>query len=260
MIDIEKAKEEFLKYTANYDHHSDKIERKEKHSLRVVERSTMIAKYLNLNEEDTLLAELIGLLHDIGRFEQVRRFNTFSDQKSGVNHGELGAEILFKNGMIRKFVEEDKYDEIIRKAIINHNRTHIEPDLNERELLFANIIRDADKADIMYIIATDDIYKDNTPDDFNTGAITEELMKQFLDDGYLDYKLIQTRGDDVLTIYAMMADINYPVTADYILKEKFVDIFTQKIYDQYTNPEFFKDIEVCHKVSYDRLKKIAERQ
>jgi hypothetical protein len=58
----------------------------------------------------------------------------------------------------------------------------------------------------------------------------------------------------------MMADINYPVTADYILKEKFVDIFTQKIYDQYTNPEFFKDIEVCHKVSYDRLKKIAERQ
>jgi hypothetical protein len=162
--------------------------------------------------------------------------------------------------MIRKFVEEDKYDEIIRKAIINHNRTHIEPDLNERELLFANIIRDADKADIMYIIATDDIYKDNTPDDFNTGAITEELMKQFLDDGYLDYKLIQTRGDDVLTIYAMMADINYPVTADYILKEKFVDIFTQKIYDQYTNPEFFKDIEVCHKVSYDRLKKIAERQ
>ena len=83
MIDIEKAKEEFLKYTANYDHHSEKIERKEKHSLRVVERSTMIANYLKLNEEDRLLAELIGLLHDIGRFEQVRRFNTFSDVKSG---------------------------------------------------------------------------------------------------------------------------------------------------------------------------------
>lgn len=260
MIDIEKAKEEFLKYTANYDHHSDKIERKEKHSLRVVERSTMIANYLNLNEEDRLLAELIGLLHDIGRFEQVRRYNTFSDQKSGVNHGELGAEILFKDGMIRKFVEEDKYDEIIRKAIINHNRTHIEADLNERELLFANIIRDADKADIMYIIATDDIYKDSTPDDYNTGAITEELMKQFLDDGYLDYKLIQKRSDDILTIYAMLADVHYPVTAEYILNEKFVDIFTQKIYDQYKNPDFFKDIEVCHKVSYDRLKNIAGRQ
>ena len=108
MIDIEKAKEEFLKYTANYDHHSDKIVRKENHSLRVVERSDMIADYLKLNEEDRQLAELIGLLHDIGRFEQVRRYNTYSDQKSGVNHGELGAEILFKDGLIRRFVEEDK--------------------------------------------------------------------------------------------------------------------------------------------------------
>ena len=260
MIDIEKAKEEFLKYTANYDHHSDKIERKEKHSLRVVERSTMIANYLKLNEEDRLLAELIGLLHDIGRFEQVKRANTFSDVKSGINHGELGAEILFKEGLIRRFVEEDTYDEIIRKAIVNHNRTYIEPGLSERELLFAHIIRDADKADIMYIIATDDIYKDSTEDDYNTGAITAELMKQFLGDGYLDYKLIQSRGDDILTVYAMLADVQYPVTAEYILNEKFVDIFTQRIYDSYHNPAFIRDIEVCHKVSYDRLKKIAEKQ
>lgn len=257
MIDIEKAKEEFLKYTANYDHHSDKIERKEKHSLRVVERSTMIANYLKLNEEDRLLAELIGLLHDIGRFEQVRRFNTFSDVKSGVNHGELGAEILFKDGLIRKFVEEEKYDEIIRRAIINHNKTYIDTDLSERELLFTKIIRDADKADIMYIIATEDIYKDNSEEDYNTGHITEELMKQFLKDGYLDYKLIQSKSDDILTSYAMLANVYYPVTAEYILNGKFIDIYTQKIYDRYKNPEFFSDVEVCHKVSYDRLKKIA---
>lgn len=260
MIDLEKAKEEFLKYTAGYDHHSDKIVRKENHSLRVVERSRMIAEYLKLNEEDTQLAELIGLLHDIGRFEQVKRYNTYSDQKSGVNHGMLGAEILFEDGLIRRFIEEDKYDEIIRKAIINHNRTHTDPDLNERELLFAKIIRDADKADIMYIIATDDIYKDNSEDDYNTGAITEELMRQFLDDGYLDYSLIASRSDDILTCFAMIADINYPVTAKYILDEKLIDIYTQMIKDRYHNPAFMEDIEVCHKVSYDRLKKIAARQ
>lgn len=257
MIDIEKAKEEFLKYTANYDHHSDKIERKEKHSLRVVERSTMIANYLKLNEEDRLLAELIGLLHDIGRFEQVKRFDTFSDKKSGINHGEFGAEILFKDGLIRRFVEEDKYDEIIRRAIINHNKTYIDTDLNERELLFTKIIRDADKADILYIIATEDIYKDNTLEEYNTGHITEELMKQFLQDGYLDYKLIQSKSDEILTYYAYPANVYFSVTAEYILNEKLLDIYTQKIYDKYTNPEFVDDIEVCHKVSYDRLKKIA---
>jgi putative nucleotidyltransferase with HDIG domain len=260
MIDLEKAKEEFLKYTAGYDHHSDKIVRKENHSLRVIERSRMIAEYLKLNEEDTQLAELIGLLHDIGRFEQVRRYNTYSDQKSGVNHGMLGAEILFEDGLIRRFIEEDKYDEIIRKAIINHNRTHTDPDLNERELLFAKIIRDADKADIMYILASEDLDKNNTPEEYNTGAITKELMKQFLDDGYLDYTLIESKGDEILTHFAMTGDINYPVTAKYVLEEKLIDIYAQVIKDKYTNPDFIRDIEVCHKVSYDRLKKIAERQ
>ncbi len=259
MIDIEKAKEEFLKYTANYDHHSYKIETKEEHSLRVVERSTMIANYLQLNEEDRLLAELIGLLHDIGRFEQVRRFNTFSDQKSGINHGELGAEILFKDGLIRRFVEEDKYDEIIRRAIINHNKTYIDTDLNERELLFTKIIRDADKADIMYIAATEDMDKEYTDEDYNSGAIREELMKQFLKDGFLDYSFIKTTSDHLLTYYAMLSNIQYPVTAEYILDRKLGDIFTQRIYDKFKNPALIRDIEVCHKVSYDRLKKVAGR-
>ena len=47
---------------------------------------------LNLEKEDIKLAELIGLLHDIGRFEQLKRFNTFVDKKS-INHGEFGGEI-----------------------------------------------------------------------------------------------------------------------------------------------------------------------
>lgn len=260
MIDIEKAKEEFLKYTANYDHNTYKIEKKEEHSLRVVEKSTIIANYLKLNDEDRLLAELIGLLHDIGRFEQVRRYNTFSDQKSGVNHGELGAEILFKDGLIRRFIAEDKYDEIIRKAIVNHNRTYIDKDLTERELLFAKIIRDADKADIMYIAATENMDKEYTEEDYKSGAITEELMAQFLKDGFLDYNFIKTTSDHLLTFYAMMSSVQYPVTAEYILDGKLGDIFTQRIYDKFTNPELIRDIEVCHKVSYDRLKKIAARQ
>ena len=52
--------------------------------------------------------------------------------------------------MIRKFIEPSKYDEIIRKDIINHNKFAIEEGLTEEELLFAKLIRDADKIDIIY--------------------------------------------------------------------------------------------------------------
>ena len=51
---------------------------------------------------------------------------------------------------IRKYIENDKYDEIIRKAIKNHNKFEIEKRLTEKELIFAKIIRDADKIDIIY--------------------------------------------------------------------------------------------------------------
>ena len=115
MIDLDKAKKEFEKYVKPYDIQNAKISRKIAHSYRVVEVSEQIAKSLNLTEEDIELAKLIGLLHDIGRFEQIRIYDTFSD-KDSIDHANLGVKILFEDGLIRNFIEENKYDEIIYKA------------------------------------------------------------------------------------------------------------------------------------------------
>lgn len=35
------------------------------------------AEGLKLSEEDCKLAQVIGLLHDIGRFEQLKRYDSF---------------------------------------------------------------------------------------------------------------------------------------------------------------------------------------
>ena len=61
---------------------------------------------LNLSEEDILLAELIGLLHDIGRFEQIKNYHTFLDKES-IDHAEYGNKILFEDDLIRNFITED---------------------------------------------------------------------------------------------------------------------------------------------------------
>ena len=53
------------------------------------------------------------MLHDIARFEQVKRYHTFVDRNS-VNHGELGVKILFEEGLIRNFIEE--YNKIYEKV------------------------------------------------------------------------------------------------------------------------------------------------
>ena len=152
-IDIEKAKQAFKEYVKNYDQEDKQVKLKIEHIERVSQLARNMAEKLKLSEEDIALAELIGLLHDIGRFEQIRIYHTFIDKKS-INHGELGAKVLFEEGLIRKFIETDEFDEIIRLSIINHNRDDIEEDLTERQLLHAKLIRDADRTDIFYILIT----------------------------------------------------------------------------------------------------------
>ena len=55
--------------------------------------------------------------------------------------------MLFEKCMIRKFIEDNQYDGIIKKAIENHSKLKIEENLDERTLLHSKIIRDADKID-----------------------------------------------------------------------------------------------------------------
>ena len=149
MIDLEKCKKEFLKYTEKFDFEKEGIKRKQLHSLRVMEECKKVAKALKLNKEEIELAELIGLLHDIGRFEQYNRENEQCNEML-LDHANLGVEILVKDDYIKKYIDDKYYIPIILKAIKNHNKLKIEDDLNEEELLYAKIIRDADKLDIFY--------------------------------------------------------------------------------------------------------------
>ena len=130
MIDIKKAEIAFNEYVKPYDITNGKIELKIKHTYRTVEVAKKIAKDLNLNEEQSLLAQLISLLHDIGRFEQVRIYNTFRD-KDSIDHADLGVKILFEDGEIRKFIDDTKYDNIIYKAIKNHEVLKITKEENK---------------------------------------------------------------------------------------------------------------------------------
>ena len=134
MIDKKKALKAFKDYVENYNPDDEKIKLKIEHIQRVSKVAEKIAKSENLLDEDVELAWLIGLLHDIGRFEQIRLYNTFNDGKS-INHAEMGIKILFEEGHIKEFIDDRKYDDLIKKAILNHNRAKIEPELNEKELL-----------------------------------------------------------------------------------------------------------------------------
>ena len=91
---LEKVKEAFDKYTNNYDMTNKNIRLKYEHSYAVMDLMGELAFRLNLDKEKIELAKIIGLLHDIGRFEQLKEYNSFSDDN--IDHGDYGADYLNK--------------------------------------------------------------------------------------------------------------------------------------------------------------------
>ena len=82
VIDRKKVLNNFAEYTNAYNISDSKIKLKVEHTYRVAGLCDRIARSLKLSAYDTDLAWLIGILHDVGRFEQIRRFGTFSDADS----------------------------------------------------------------------------------------------------------------------------------------------------------------------------------
>ena len=248
MIDINNSKRVFKEYVSNYNLQDGKIALKVAHILRVSELSKKIATSLNLSEEDIKLAELIGLLHDIGRFEQVRKYNTFID-KISINHGEYGAKILFEDNLIEKFNVDEKYYKIIKTAILNHNRSKIEDNLTEQELLHSKIIRDADKLDCFYVLLTDDIK--NT---YGCSAedMQNEIIREFKEDHMIDYKKRATYGDIWISHMAYVFDFYYKSSYIVIKEKDYLNKLTQKM--NFKNPHTIQMAQELLQIANDYIK------
>ena len=154
VFDREKAKETFHAYTASFDLQEDRILSKVKHTMRVACFCERIAESLHMNRQEVDFCWYLGLLHDIGRFEQVKRFGTFLDSAS-VDHAEFGADLLFREGLIASFPQAglpSGWREMAETAIRQHNKLRIQEGVSERLLCFCQVLRDADKTDIFRVV------------------------------------------------------------------------------------------------------------
>ena len=121
------------------------------HTRNVCRLADIIARDSGLEPQVIKLAGAAALLHDFGRFEQIKRYNTFSDAHS-VNHGELGAELLTNMGFPGDFTADERRS--IIAAVRHHNAVRLPEELDATTRLITNIVRDADKLDIVEIVLT----------------------------------------------------------------------------------------------------------
>ena len=223
--------EEFTDYVSQYDMDDYDIKYKYHHSIRVEKICVALAELLKFNREDTYIIKTIGLLHDIGRFEQLKLTNSYSDKE--FDHGDYGAMILFKEGLIERFNVDSRYYDIMEFAIINHNKYKIEDTTDTRKLMFAKIIRDADKIDIFEAYTYLKAYNITNIDD----EVTNEVAIQFKKQESVNRKIRKTKADLLLSVISFVFDINYKESLKIIDEQKYLD----ELYNQIDNKERFKE-------------------
>lgn len=140
------------------------------HTDRVCANMRWLADELDLPAGDRWIAAAIGLLHDLGRFEQFRQYRTFDDRRS-VNHAALGVDVLIRTGMLQDL--PDREARLIIDAVRLHNAPRLPSHRSPAGTRFMRMIRDADKLDIWKVFA--DIYHDGRPLD---PAIVQHLPDQ----------------------------------------------------------------------------------
>lgn len=226
-----KSRDENLKSNA---------ELKENHSRRVCEEILNIGRHLGLGINEMRMAEIIALLHDVGRFEQYARYQTFVDARS-VNHAELGVKILKENKVLKELDEQTR--ELALRAILVHNLAHL-PEMEEENcLFFSRLLRDADKLDIWRVVI-DYYYRSNPernavieyglPD---TPGISKEVYQDLMEERIVSIEHLHNLSDFKLLQVGWIYDINFQPTYEAILHRKYLDKLRKSLPD---SPEINK--------------------
>ena len=243
----------FEKYVSNYNLNDPNIYLKYKHTGKVAENCERIAKSLNLPMKDIDLAWEIGMLHDIGRFEQLRRFDTFIDTES-IDHAEFGADLLFKDGLIEKFDDEKENYELLEKAVRLHSLYRLPDDLSDRELLFCQVIRDADKIDIYranYETGLHVIYH-VTKEELLNSEITPEVYQVFCEERAIPRNIRKTIADNLVGHIALTFELVYPESKSMAIEQGYLKKLLET---EFVNPE---TIELMKQIS-QRMRRFTEK-
>ena len=177
---------------------SPMMELKRIHTAFVVRNAKEIAAGEGFDPETAEVCEAAALLHDTGRYEQLKRYNTFRDSDS-VDHAVFSHDIVKARG----WLDGEPHADAILKAVLYHNRRDLPEGLDPLTLAAAHCTRDSDKLDIFRVLehqlATTDWRHDNKAfwDLPILAQPSPEVVAAIRDNRPVDYQYIRTLADFV---------------------------------------------------------------
>lgn len=210
----------FHDYAEQYSNEDEQcrhvVAQKKYHSLQVADVIVQIGIKLSLDRKDLYLAKIIGLLHDVGRFEQFKRFRTLFDRNS-VDHGRLGVASIEKSGILNVLSQDAQ--QLLIKPILYHNQARIPKEATRKILLLSRLIRDADKVDIFRFVC-DRMHKHSLVDqkifdenflDSNVHA-SKPVLQALMEGRIVAIDDVRSQADLQLMRASWLYDVNFKPT------------------------------------------------
>ena len=221
---------EFKTYTDSYDSRDTKVALKIEHTYRVADIAEEIARSIpEMHENEVDLCWLLGLLHDIGRFEQLKRYGTFLDSQS-IDHADLGVDILFNDGLINRFwfgpvtdMDPDEELATIELAIRQHNKLSLPDSLPNRKRKICDILRDADKIDIFRVFfETPYGLRMTMQEDDDPSVATQAVMQCVRERRCVPRNLIRSSFEAKIARCAMAFELVFPKSRELVASQGFL--------------------------------------
>jgi putative nucleotidyltransferase with HDIG domain len=240
--DLNQYVEWFNKYSQSFTRGTPQdlknISIKRAHSLRVFQNAMKISASLEMDAELAQLTHLAALFHDVGRFLQYERFQTFDDRNSA-NHAALSVAVLREKDALALLTPEHR--RLVLGAVFLHNRQFISQGLPWKLDLMTKIVRDADKLDIFPVLISH-----FSPDSPVNGVVT--LGLQAHPTAYTESIFVKVQSREIgkyeemawindlkLLLCSWVYDLNFPVSRKIVLEEGYIERIFRSLPE---NPKF----------------------
>ena len=239
---IEGLKNFFNRYALTFmtgDESYDKnIEIKRVHTFEVLKFASEIASSLKLDAEMFFISCVAALGHDIGRFEQYKKYRTYNDILSE-NHAELSVNIMNSTGFLDNI--ESRSAEIIVSAVRYHNAMELPDDMDADVKLVTEIIRDADKLDIYRVVLS----RYNSPDPDTRHSIvlgldesddiSEWVVNAVLNRQKIPMKKLRTVNEFKMLQIGWVYDLNFPYSIRKLREKNYIPAIFSSISEPVRN-------------------------
>lgn len=207
------------------------IQLKKEHTLRVVKNILALGESLCLSQDQLTLARIIALFHDIGRFEQFQKYGTFKDGRSE-NHALIGVRVLEENKVLFSLGQLEQ--QIVYAGIKYHNICDLPTDLPQNTLLYAKLIRDADKLDIFKLLTEYYEERENNPNPAleelpDTNDYSRNFVQDILQHRNLRYDEVKSFNDMTLLRLSWIFDLNFSYSLEKVRAAGYLEKFIRSL-------------------------------